>query len=187
MKRILVALTAVALFVFPLTGFGMDFSEIKYGINAGVMLPQGDLDDMGLDMGYVIGGQAMMPSGVMDEMLIGLCLSAGMASGEQDSNNGWASYEADYDFKVFEVLPTVRFEFPLDAADMKVFGQAGIGFAWGEVEVDVDGYGSESEDDTEFGFAVGGGLAFMENFEATALYKSFDDADYVTITVGYNF
>lgn len=187
MKKLLVVLMTVALFAFPVSGFCLDLSEMTFGVNGGLMLPQGDLDDIGLDMGFVIGGQAMMPSGVMDELTVGLCVTAGMASGDYEESGWGYSVEGDIDFKMFEILPTARFTLPLDAGDIQVFGQAGVGFAWGEVEVDIDNYGSESDDDTEFGFAFGGGATFMENFEAVALYKKFDDIEYITLTIGYNF
>ena len=53
---------------------------------------------------------------------------------------------------------------------------------------EVAGFVEDEDDtDTEFGFAFGGGVKFMEKFEAMALYKSFGDADYISITVGYVF
>ncbi|MBU0991248.1 MAG: porin family protein [Proteobacteria bacterium] len=189
MKKLLVALITVALFAFPVAGFCLDLSEVTYGVNGGVLLPQGDLDDAGMDMGYTIGGQGLMPSGVMDELSWGLCLSFGMMSGSESEG----SIDVDVDLTIIEVLPTARFEFPVDAGDVKIFGQLGIGMAFGKSKIDYSpeypAYGLEDDDDSsnEFGFAIGGGVSFMENFEAVALYKSFDDADYISLTIGYNF
>ena len=52
-------------------------------------------------------------------------------------------------------------------------------------KVEADGGGDD--DGTDFGFAIGGGIGFMEKFEGVAMYKSFDDAEYVTLTLGFNF
>ena len=177
----------VALFAFPVSGFCFDLSEMTYGVNGGVMLPQGDLDDAGMDMGYTIGGQALMPSGVMDELTWGLSVSFGMMSGEEKEGN----VKVEADLTIIEIMPTARYEFPVDAGDVKIFGQLGVGMAFGKMEIDYspEGWWGEDDDDTdnEFGFAIGGGVGFMENFEAVALYKKFDDAEYITLTVGYNF
>ena len=179
MKRILVVLTAVALFGLPLTGFGMDLSEIKYGIHGGVMLPQGDLDDdANADMGYVVGGQMVLPTGIMDELMAGLSLDYVMTDG-------------DYDMELsgIELMGLGRYVFDL-GNDVKLFGQLGLGVLMWDFEIG-SGWNKYEDDGTDFGFAIGGGLSFMENFEAVALYKSFDtgdtDAEYITLTVGYNF
>lgn len=176
MKKVLLAVVAVCLLMFPASGFSLDMDEISFGLHGGVFLPQGDFDDIGADMGFLFGGQAFMPSGMMDELAFGVSLDFGMTDGDYD-----------LEYSGFELLCIARYYLPLDLSDLQVFGQLGLGFNMYDVEWDIPYYGSYSDDGTEFGFALGGGVIFMENFEAAIMYKSFDEADYITITVGYNF
>lgn len=178
MKKLLVALIAVACLGFPLTGFGASLDEIKFGIHGGVVLPQGDMDDAGADMGFTFGGQALMPSGIMDELMFGASADYMMGDGDYDM-----------EYSGIELLGFGRFVAEL-SSDMQIFGQLGLGFLMWDTEAEVPSYYGTvkyEDDGTDFGFAIGGGLAFMENFEAVALYKSFDDADYISLTFGYNF
>lgn len=173
-KGLVVALFSAMFLLMSATGFAMEI-----GIKGGVHMPQGDYGDL-VDMGYMVGGQLKMPAS--DTLSWGVHLGYGMASGD--------FLGVDVDSTVIELYPFVDYYVSrTDKAD--VFLRGGLGFNMWEAEADSHYYGlSMSEDGTDIMIAAGGGVNFMKNFEAVALYNhvfgDFDDA-YLTFTIGYNF
>ena len=175
MKKLLVVLMTVALFAFPVSGFCLDLSEMTFGVNGGITWPLGDLDDAEADMGFTFGGQALMPSGIMDELSFGGLLNYVTMDGDD-----WEDKTS-----IIEILPKARYTFA-DTGDFQIFGEVGVGlFRWD----------NDDDDGMEIGLALGGGVKIAENMEVLGTYKRFKvdeddldmDVEYIAITFGYYF
>lgn len=183
MKKFIMAVVAVLL-MFPTAGFSFDLSEVTYGVFGGFIFPddaETPYGDVGLDMGFTIGGQALMPSGMNDELSFGVQLAYSMTSGDKT----FFGTKYDLDVKIIEIFPIARYNLDFEAGDMSFFCQAGLGFGNIDAEVSTS-TGSGSDDETEFGFGFGGGVKVTENIEVVAMYKDFDGS-FFSLTVGYNF
>ena len=171
-KGLLVIVFAVCL-MLSTSGFA-----IELGVKGGLHMPMGDYGDL-VDTGYTIGGQMKMPA--TDVVSWGVHAGYAMASGD--------FLGADVDTTLIELYPFVDF-YPVRTDRADVFLRGGLGFNMWDIEVDKPGHGSYSDDGTDMMIAAGGGVNFMKNFEAVALYNmvfgDFDDS-YFTLTIGYNF
>lgn len=132
----------------------------------------------------LIGGHALYPFvSNLENLSMGVSLEYSAAGGVVD-------------FSAIELLEIARYEFDF-GENIDVFAQAGIGVTKWEMEYEriyvryYYGYRNYtytvSRDDTEFGIALGGGIKFMEHFEAMTQVKFFGEADSFTVTVDYNF
>jgi hypothetical protein len=180
MKKAHVIIVLIVLLAFPVAGF----CESGFGIYGGVLMPQGDMDDVGIDMGFTGGVQWFAPFSANGSASYGIAAGFGMASGDTTLYG----VDIETDVTIVEILPTVRYNFA-PGQSMGVIVQAGAGLGYINADATGSAYGysaSASDSETEFGFALGGGLQFSQ-LETLVLYKSFNDTEYFTITLGYNF
>jgi opacity protein-like surface antigen len=175
MKKVLFVLVVAVALAFPTAAF----CQAGWGAYGGLLMPQGDLDDA-VDMGFALGAQWFTPYSGNDAMSWGVMGGFGMASGDRSI---WG-YDIETDVRFIEIIPTGRYNFA-PGENMSFFGQVGLGLNYVTVDADYYGY-SNSESDTEFGFTLGGGVQYSQ-YEGLIQYKSFNDCQYITLTVGYNF
>lgn len=153
---------------------------MQLGVKGGVHMPMGDYGDL-VDTGFTFGGQMKMPA--TDVLSWGVHATYSMASGDL--------LGVDVDSTMIELYPFVDF-YPVRTDQADFFLRGGLGLNMWEIEADSHYYGvSMSEDGTDLMVAFGGGVNFMRNFEAVALYNmglgDLDDVEYFTFTIGYNF
>jgi opacity protein-like surface antigen len=180
MKKAILFILLVGLLSFPSTGF----SESGFGIYGGIFMPQGDMDDLGYDAGFSGGLQWFSPLAEGSAFRYGFSAGFGRSSGDTEIYG----VDIQEDVTIIDVLANCRYYISPNTST-SLFFQAGAGL--GVINIDVEGsyFGytaSASESETKFGYALGGGLKFSQ-LETVMLYKSFSDADYITLTLGYNF
>lgn len=154
-----------------------------FGAHAGVSIPTGDYSDVA-DLGFSGGLDFTLPLAMVTPAL-------SWYSSVDVAGHSASSEAIDGGFLNIPVLTGARFDFPLGAIRPFATGQVGVGF----VRTPTIGNQSGSTD-TNFAYALGGGLQLTNNVYAGAKWFNLGDLDagvagtgpsvsYVDVYVGF--
>lgn len=164
--------------------------SIIYTFLGGIIEPVDGFDDQEFDMGFIIGGHALLSADKIKNLEYGFELSYAMSDGEEKVSDKNGRYDATNDFSTLVFLPTARYHL-FSKGDFSIYAQAGIGIALEKTTLNVfpdsQNFDEGTKNDVVFGYAAGAGIHLTKHFDITFLQKSFDHSTYFHVTLGYIF
>lgn len=186
MKKIATGIAAAAaVFAFagaadaqtaPTTPFSVE-------VRGGIALPTGDFSDLA-QTGYDFGANASFGFSPNAAVYAGYTFNS--FSGDDD-----ALGLEDVDFEVKGFNGGVRLGVPVGMAGLAPYVKGGAVYYEGEIDVDGLGDADEEENESKWGFEVGGGVAIplgmRGSFTPEVRYTDVEDLNFVTVDVGLRF
>ena len=171
MKKVLL-LVVVLMFVASPVLLAQD---VSFGVNGELAMPTGDIGDTS-SIGFGVSGQVEYP---FSGQLIGVGNIGFLYFGEKD-NSGLT-------MSVIPIKAGAKYMFDEAGTGFYGIGQLGM-YLWSwKVEYELFGETISADgNESEFGFAFGGGYLFDSGLDLSAQYET-ADADYFSIKVGYRF